>query len=79
MTSSAAGRWLLLATLWSLQYIFMRIAVPVFGTGIVAESRALLGDNLALYQVHSLTVDSPLFDQPDLLAALAELADTGVE
>ena len=41
MTSSAAGRWLLLATLWSLQYIFMRIAVPVFGTGIVAESRAL--------------------------------------
>jgi drug/metabolite transporter (DMT)-like permease len=41
LTSSAAGRWLLLATLWSLQYIFMRIAVPVFGTGIVAESRAL--------------------------------------
>ena len=41
MTSSAAGRWLLLAALWSLQYIFMRIAVPVFGTGIVAESRAL--------------------------------------
>ena len=41
MTSSAAGRWLLLATLWSLQYIFMRMAVPVFGTGIVAESRAL--------------------------------------
>ena len=41
MTSSAAGRWLLLATLWSVQYIFMRLAVPVFGTGIVAESRAL--------------------------------------
>jgi drug/metabolite transporter (DMT)-like permease len=41
LTSSAAGRWLLLATLWSLQYIFMRIAVPVFGTGIVAEARAL--------------------------------------
>jgi len=41
LTSSAAGRWLLLAALWSLQYIFMRIAVPVFGTGIVAESRAL--------------------------------------
>ena len=41
MTSSAAGRWLLLATLWSVQYIFMRLAVPVFGTGIVAEARAL--------------------------------------
>jgi drug/metabolite transporter (DMT)-like permease len=41
VTSSAAGRWLLLATLWSVQYIFMRLAVPVFGSGIVAESRAL--------------------------------------
>ena len=41
MTTSAAARWLLLATLWSLQYIFMRMSVPVFGTGLVAESRAL--------------------------------------
>lgn len=30
-----------LATLWSLQYIFMRVAVPVFGTAAVAEGRAL--------------------------------------
>jgi drug/metabolite transporter (DMT)-like permease len=36
-----AGRWLLLATLWSLQYIFMRLSVPVFGTGIVADGRAV--------------------------------------
>jgi len=36
-----AGRWLLLATLWSLQFIFMRMSVPVFGTGVVAEARAL--------------------------------------
>ena len=36
-----AGRWLLLATLWSLQYIFMRLSVPVFGTGLVAEARAV--------------------------------------
>lgn len=43
----------------------------------LAESRALLGGRIALYQVHSLTVDSPLFDQPDLIAALAELAATG--
>ena len=40
MTSAAAARWLLLATLWSLQYIFMRVSVPVFGTGLVAEGRA---------------------------------------
>jgi aryl-alcohol dehydrogenase-like predicted oxidoreductase len=44
----------------------------------LAESRALLGDRIALYQVHSLTADSPLFDQPDLIAALAELAADGV-
>jgi aryl-alcohol dehydrogenase-like predicted oxidoreductase len=44
----------------------------------LAESRALLGDRLALYQVHSLTVDSPLFDDAELVAALAELADDGV-
>jgi drug/metabolite transporter (DMT)-like permease len=36
-----AGRWLLLATLWSVQYLFLRIAVPVFGTAVAAEARAL--------------------------------------
>jgi drug/metabolite transporter (DMT)-like permease len=36
-----AGRWLLLATLWSLQFLFLRVAVPVFGTAPVAEARAL--------------------------------------
>jgi drug/metabolite transporter (DMT)-like permease len=41
VTSSVAARWLLLATLWSLQFMFMRVAVPVFGTAPVAESRAL--------------------------------------
>jgi drug/metabolite transporter (DMT)-like permease len=40
VTRSAAARWLLLATLWSLQHIFMRMAVPVFGTALVAEARA---------------------------------------
>jgi drug/metabolite transporter (DMT)-like permease len=40
VTSSAAARWLLLATLWSLQHLFMRVAVPVFGTPLVAEARA---------------------------------------
>jgi aryl-alcohol dehydrogenase-like predicted oxidoreductase len=38
-----------------------------------AESIALLGDRLALYQVHSLTIDSPLFDDLPLQDALAAL------
>ena len=41
MTAWNAGRWLLLATLWSLQYIFMRLSVPTFGAGIVADGRAI--------------------------------------
>ena len=45
----------------------------------LAESRALLGDRLRLYQVHSLTSDSPLLTDGPLLAALAELRDSGVE
>jgi drug/metabolite transporter (DMT)-like permease len=43
VTQSAAARWLLLAALWSLQFIFMRMAVPVFGAAVVAEARALCG------------------------------------
>jgi aryl-alcohol dehydrogenase-like predicted oxidoreductase len=39
-----------------------------------SESRALLGDAIALYQVHSLTTDSPLFDDQPLLEAMAGLA-----
>ncbi len=38
-----------------------------------AESTALLGDRLALYQVHSLTPDSPLFGDLALQDALAAL------
>ncbi|WP_344588745.1 aldo/keto reductase [Actinomadura vinacea] len=43
-----------------------------------AESRRLLGDDLAIYQVHSLTEDSPLFSDKALRAALAEAFDDGV-
>ncbi len=38
-----------------------------------AESTGLLGSHLALYQVHSLTPDSPLFDDLALQDALARL------
>ena len=44
----------------------------------LAQSRALLGDRLALYQVHSLTVDSGLFADAPLLAALSRLRAGGV-
>lgn len=43
-----------------------------------AESRALLGDHIALYQVHSLTPDSPVLTDRRLLEALAGLAADGV-
>lgn len=41
MHTSQAARWLALATLWSLPYLLMRIAVPVFGAAPVAGGRAL--------------------------------------
>ena len=41
MRAYDAGRWLLLATLWSIQHILLRLAVPVFGTAVVADARAL--------------------------------------
>lgn len=44
----------------------------------LGRTRALLGGRLALYQVHSLTPDSPLFGDAALLEALAALADEGV-
>lgn len=42
------------------------------------ETRRLLGDRVAVYQVHSLTADSPLFGDAALLGALAGLAAEGV-
>ena len=44
----------------------------------VGETRALLRDRLALYQVHSLTPDSGLLGDRALLAALARLRAEGV-
>jgi aryl-alcohol dehydrogenase-like predicted oxidoreductase len=44
----------------------------------LAQTRAALGDRLALYQVHSLTSESGLLDDRGLLAALARLRAEGV-
>lgn len=41
MRAYDVGRWLVLATLWSLQFLFLRLAVPVFGVAPTAEGRAL--------------------------------------
>lgn len=43
-----------------------------------AESAELLGERLDLYQIHSLTPDSPALTDPELHARLAELAARGV-
>jgi drug/metabolite transporter (DMT)-like permease len=37
------ARLLALASLWSLQYLFLRVCVPVMGAGAVADGRAILG------------------------------------
>ncbi|MET0476184.1 MAG: aldo/keto reductase [Mycobacterium sp.] len=44
----------------------------------LAQSRALLGDRLNLYQVHSVTEDSPVLGDAALQGALADLRDAGV-
>jgi aryl-alcohol dehydrogenase-like predicted oxidoreductase len=43
-----------------------------------SESRALLGERIAVYQVHSLTSDSSVFTDQPLLEALAALTAQGV-
>ncbi|MEV6194466.1 aldo/keto reductase [Streptomyces sp. NPDC051920] len=43
-----------------------------------AESAALLGDRLDLYQIHSVTPDSPALTDKELHAALAEAAAQGL-
>ncbi|MGW2180806.1 aldo/keto reductase [Streptomyces sp. NPDC001732] len=43
-----------------------------------AETDALLGDRLDLYQIHSVTADSPALTDKELHARLAALADEGV-
>lgn len=42
------------------------------------ETQTNLGDVVGLYQVHSLTTDSPLFDDDRLIGALAEMPRSGV-
>ena len=42
------------------------------------ESRVLLGPYLSLYQVHSVTPESPVLADPALLARLGELRDAGL-
>jgi aryl-alcohol dehydrogenase-like predicted oxidoreductase len=51
---------------------------PATFTRQLAETRALLGDRLDLYQIHSVTPDSPALTDRELHRRLADLAATGV-
>jgi aryl-alcohol dehydrogenase-like predicted oxidoreductase len=44
----------------------------------IGESRALLGDSLRLYQMHSATIESGVFDDVRLIAALSRLREEGL-
>jgi len=44
----------------------------------VTESRALIGDNLRLYQVHSATLESRVLDNVDVLRELLQLRSSGL-
>lgn len=44
----------------------------------VEETRVHLGDHLTLYQIHSATVDSGVFDDPEVHARLRALREAGV-
>ncbi len=44
----------------------------------IEETRALLGEHLSLYQIHSATVESGVFDDEDVLARLYALRAEGV-
>jgi aryl-alcohol dehydrogenase-like predicted oxidoreductase len=72
---------------WGYRYVGewdMRAAVHEVKDHSLAHFRAQLAltrgclPRLNLYQVHSLTLDSPLFDDEPLLEALGELRDSGV-
>jgi aryl-alcohol dehydrogenase-like predicted oxidoreductase len=52
-------------------------SLPAFRRQL-AESRAILGDRLKLYQVHSATLESGVLEDRAVLPALAELAADGI-
>ncbi|TMM21751.1 MAG: aldo/keto reductase [Actinobacteria bacterium] len=44
----------------------------------IAESRRLLGDRLSLYQIHSATIESGVFDDHEVLEELRSLRESGL-
>ena len=86
MTSSDLARFAALATLWSLQFIFMRVAVPAFGAPLVADGRAIFGALVvvpaALFLAQRIALRAPSETSRHmkyLLVALVVVAIAGVE
>ncbi len=44
----------------------------------LAETRAAMGERLAVYHIHSATLESGALDRPEVLAAMAKLGEAGV-
>ena len=52
-------------------------SLPVFRRQL-AESRTILGDHLAIYQIHSATLESGVLDDAAIIDALSDLRATGI-
>lgn len=87
--ATGAGPDVFVASKWGYRYVGgWRLDAPVHEVkshdldtfaAQLAESRARLGDRLRLYQVHSVTPDSPLLTDRPLLERLAALPEQGIE
>lgn len=87
--ATGAGPDVFVASKWGYRYVGgWRLDAPVHEVkshdldtfdAQLAESRALLTDRLRLYQVHSVTPDSPLLTDRPLLERLAALPEQGIE
>jgi len=77
MTAGDYGRLVTLAAIWGASFIFMRVAAPVLGPIVTAETRVLLG-GLALLAWFRLTGFDPRLREHWRLYALVGLVNSAV-
>ncbi len=77
MTAGDYGRLVALAAIWGASFIFMRVAAPVLGPIVTAETRVLLG-GLALLAWFRLTGFDPRLREHWRLYALVGLVNSAV-